>query len=196
MKDLTYSLLYTPNRKTDNSLNYICSDNRIHIRFKDYNKEEMVVGFEKKLTYLFTYLINYSEYMQVHQNASAEDKLKYFMQSQDVRHIYEAISYVKQVRFKGFKVYPNYKRKEECKNFGDVSEFVFPLSYDSLNNLEYGGLEAFLNKLNIKLYDYLFNDSYAIIIHKDKNNNYNSKFVNKENKRYNLQTNSDLVTLW
>ena len=60
---LTCSILYTPSvsriKTNIDNLKYICRDNKIHIRFKDYNKKQVIKGVEAKLTYLITYLMNY-----------------------------------------------------------------------------------------------------------------------------------------
>ena len=59
-KKLSYSLVYTPDTATSELTNPVCSDKRIHIRFRDFNKPQMISGFERKLTYLMTALMNYS----------------------------------------------------------------------------------------------------------------------------------------
>ena len=38
---LTYSVIYTPDLTTDTGINYVCSDNKIHIRFRDFNKPQV-----------------------------------------------------------------------------------------------------------------------------------------------------------
>ena len=54
-----YALLYIPDLDTNaENINFVCSDNKIHFRFKDFIRPECIQGFEKKLTYLMTYLIN------------------------------------------------------------------------------------------------------------------------------------------
>ena len=62
-RDLTCSVLYTPSKNDlaidSDNLKYLCRDNKIHIRFRDYNKKQVIRGFESKLTYLLTYLMNY-----------------------------------------------------------------------------------------------------------------------------------------
>ena len=39
---LTYSILYTPDQTTNPGVNYVCSDKKIHVRFRDFNKEQVI----------------------------------------------------------------------------------------------------------------------------------------------------------
>lgn len=61
---LIVSSLYTKyyqdlanNTKNKNLNMYLCKDNKIHIRLKQYNKKEKISGFEQKLTFLITFIL-------------------------------------------------------------------------------------------------------------------------------------------
>ena len=57
---MAYSLVYSPDiNPFDGELKFICSDNRIHFRFRDFQRNEHIQGFEKKLIYLMEYLFNF-----------------------------------------------------------------------------------------------------------------------------------------
>lgn len=198
-KKLTYSIYYTPSYdlKEHNDINYICSDNKIHIRFRDYNKEEIISGFEKKLTYLLTYLMNYSYLPKTVGNYDTKVLMDNFLKTDDVLEILNSIStYISAKVFKGFKLKANYKRSE-CLPFGCIDQDCFPLNCND-NIYETGSLKDFLEKLKINLTEYLFNDSYMIIIRENKGKTVNNKFINKQNKKLEKLRDSklDLVELW
>lgn len=199
MDNLTYSIYYTPNAKnTDfDDVSYICSDKKIHIRFRDYNSEDIIVGFEKKLTYLLTYLLNYSYLPNVFGKYNERELMETFGRTNDVLDIINTIRrHLPLEELKGFKLRTNYK-KSECKPFGDISTDVFPVEWVDKMAIK-GDLQTFLSKLKISLDDYLFNDNYMIIIRENKTINFNKKFINKANKKTNRQnlSNLDLVELW
>lgn len=179
--NLTYSLIYSPSLKNINYLDFICFDNKIHFRFKDFNKEERIIGFEKKFTYLMCYLFNF-EYVW-NSNLSLEDNLKAFYRLKDVSEIYEVIKEtMPDSKFKGFKAYPNYKRFNKVACFGELDKDCFPLIKEE-NVYKKGSLKTFLTVLNIDLKNYLFNDAYSILIHKSINKVINEKFIKKQNKK-------------
>ena len=58
---MNYKIIYTPNiddgvQALDRDINFLCADNKLHIRLRDYDKEEVIHGFIDKLTYVVTYL--------------------------------------------------------------------------------------------------------------------------------------------
>ena len=192
---LTYSIIYTPDLTTNAGVNYVCSDNKIHIRFRDFNKPQVISGFERKLTYLMTYLMNYSFVSELFDHCNEKTLINALLDSKDVQRIYNAIKYDKQIDFKSFRLTSNYKRKEELVIFGKVEESAFPLMYDEFGLKKIADLDTFLNKFKIGLLEYLFNDSYSIILHEKDETDVNVKFINKE-LRKNRVAQSDFVELW
>lgn len=195
--DLTYSIYYTPNAdNADEVINYICFDNKVHVRFRDFNSEMLVIGFEKKLSYLLTYLMNYSylpKVIGVYDNATLIDT---FLKSSDVATIYSSISNNTCGKtFKGIRLKPNYK-KSACEPFGSVNPRCFPAKVvDGV--IQIGDLHTFLSTLKISLDEYLFNDSYVIILHEDKKVDINKKFINRQNKKFNPAISDFNITeLW
>lgn len=198
---INYSIIFTNNSKelNKNLDKYICFDNKIHIRFKDFNAEEFIVGFEKKLTYLLSYLINYCYMPTLIGDYTNKEILTSFLLYNDVLKI---IDFFKKdmestVDFAGFLLKPNYKKhREKCKEFGETDIKFFPLQIKN-NLIEAGNLNIFLKTFNINLYDYLFNDDYVIWLH-DKEFKVNKKFDMRKLKKTNRQLNKDIniVELW
>lgn len=192
--NLDFSLCYTPSIKTDTSINYVCSDRKIHVRFRDYTKEQVISGFEKKLTYLITYLINFSSTNKLFGICSTKIIIDNLSESEDIKTLYNCLKYEKQIDFKCFRFTPNYK-KTDCHDFGELDLGAFPLNYDSNGVLLEGSLNAFLSNLKISLLDYLFNDAYSIMIHKKINKEVNKKFIDKENRK-SVSSSTDFIKLW
>ena len=58
-------------------------------------------------------------------------------------------------------------------------------------------LFTFLSTLKISLDEYLFNDSYVIILREDKKIDINKKFINRQNKKQSkLASDFDITQLW
>ena len=131
---LTYSILYTPEERENPGINYVCSDNKIHVRFRDFNSPQVIKGFEKKLTYLMAYLMNYSFTSELFGHCNEKTIINALLESKDVKTIYDVIKYDMQIDFKAFRLTPNYKRKAEAKPFGDLFDLAFPLKYDEFQN--------------------------------------------------------------
>ena len=198
-KELTYSIFYTPSWDplSHNELNYVCSDNKIHIRFRDFDNEQVISGFERKLTYLLTYLMNYSYLPSIIGKYDDKTLIKNFSKSLDVLQVTHAIDlYISDRKSKGIKLKVNYK-KSKCLPFGSVNKDCFPLNMKD-DVIEVGSLKAFLNKLKINLDEYLFNDSYIIILRENKRKDVNNKFINKQAKKLEKTKgfNLSLAELW
>ena len=195
--DLTYSIYYTPNADTaDTIINYICFDNKVHVRFKDFNTDMLIIGFEKKLAYLLTYLMNYSYLPKVIGMYDDATLIDTFLKSSDVAAIYSSISKnTCGTNFKGIRLKPNY-RKGACEPFGNVNVNCFPVrKVDGI--IQIGDLHTFLSTLKISLDEYLFNDSYVVILHEDRKVDVNKKFINRQNKKQNrLASDFDVTELW
>ena len=197
---LTFTLSYTPNLNLNNEINFVCSDNKIHFRFKDFTKEEFIMGFEKKLTYLMTYLFHYSYLPTVipeNINVDKEILLNSFLKTNDVIQIMTTINFhITNTKFKGFRAAYNYKKKGNVNPFGDVCHTCFPLKVED-NVLQKGCLKLFLDTLKVSLADFLFNDAYTIQLSDIGDITVNNKFINKELKKLNKLNSMDtLVELW
>lgn len=193
---LTYSIIYTPDSTRINSdVNYVCSDNKIHVRFRDFNKPQTISGFEKKLTYLMTYLVNYSYISNLIKVCDEETIINAFSKSKDVLKIYSFIKHDKQIDFKNFRFNANYTRKDETLPFGKIEQSAFPLCYDEFGILKEATLDTFLSKLKVNILDYLFDDSYSIILHEKETKDLNKKFTDKETRKiHNIK--NDFADLW
>lgn len=198
---INYSVIFTNNSKNiiDNLDKYICSDNKIHIRFRDFNKEEFLIGFEKKLTYLLAYLLNYSFVPKLIGDYTSKEILTEFLLQKDVSKIIDFLNFYIQIDggVKGLQIKPNYKKHQyNYKYFGNTESKFFPL-YVKNNLTEVGDLQFFLNIFNLDLYNYLFNDNYIIWLH-DKEFKTNKKFENKKLKKINRQNNKNntIIELW
>lgn len=200
---VNYSVIFTYNKedsRIDNSLDkYICSDNKIHIRLRDFNKEMFLIGFERKLTYLLSYLINYSYIPKLIGEYSEQDVLESFLLSEDVLNI---TSFIEQLvdntlGFEGLLLSANYKRsKTNYKYFGKVKHKYFPLNIKN-DLIEIGNLAFFLKAFNVTLYDFLLDDNYVIWLH-DKNLEVTKKFDRRQSKKAQTAAsrNKDIAKLW
>ena len=104
---LSCILCYTPNKaKVIENVKYTCSDNKIHIRFKDFNSPQTIKGFEAKLTYLISYLVNYCYLPTVLEDPVNEDiLLKNFLQTSDLNEVLRTIKvFINPVKTNGFKL--------------------------------------------------------------------------------------------
>lgn len=197
MDTLTYSLCYTPALIKGDFPNPVCSDKKIHVRLRDFNKAQVIRGFERKLTYLISYLINYGSMAKLQGVCEDRTIIKAFLESTDSQQLVQVIRGAGQIPFKGFVVRTNYKKESSADNkaFGCVLPEVFPLSYDKFGIHIEGTLNNFLSKLNITLFDYLFNDAYAILLHKAPSTDANNKYINRENRKINRLL-GDFEKLW
>ena len=188
----TYNLLFTPNLPESESIDYVCSDNKIHIRVKDYLNYEVIRGFEKKLTYLITYLINTSFKTSISEK-NPSHILKEFLKSDEVNEITNTInSNIANIKFKGIKIKTNYNKKDCLQYpFGNINLDYFPILADK------GSLQIFLKTFKISLKDYLFDDRYIVILSDLKyKSDCNIKFKNKEIKKQSFDEDSDFIELW
>lgn len=176
---------------------YICFDNKIHVRFRDFNKEEFIIGFEKKLVYLLSYLINYSYIPKLSQKYSNKTILSHFLSYQEVIDIIYTISSHVNRNFTGLTIKPNYKKHQNnYKYFGDVDAKFFPICIKE-DLIQESSLNVFLDAFNISLYEYLFNDNYIIWLH-NKEFKVNTKFETRKLRKLNNRKdkNINLVELW
>ncbi len=198
---LTYSLVYTPLKDLRRVVNYLYADGKVHFRFKDFEGRENIVGFEKKLNYLMTYLFNYAyspyEDMQLTKNI-----VKDFLKSPDVVQVYNVMKlHIVDKKFKGFKVNLNYSLTKQggglskvVSPFGSINERCAPLQFRGRNYIK-GSLQTFLEILRIDLDNYLFNDGYSIVISNKGKIKDRDKLIKKQNKIYEAAT-ANVIQLW
>ena len=199
---VNYSLIFTNNKQnTVNDIDkYLCSDYKVHIRFRDFNKEELLIGFEKKLTYLVSYLVNYSYIPKLLSRYENEEILMNFLLYDDILKIIDFITNSisdDRVEFKGLVIKPNYKKQQDnYKYFGDTDAKFFPLHIKN-NLIKTGSLKFFLDTFNLDLYNYLFDDNYIIWLH-NKQFKASRKFEIRKLKKANKQNNKaiNVVELW
>lgn len=199
---INYSLIFTNNREEGSAeINkYLCFDNKIHIRLRDFNKEEVLTGFEKKFTYLLSYLINYLYIPKLVGKYSDKEILESFLLDETVEQIIDFIRsciYDSGIQYSGLLLKLNYKKdKNKYKAFGDTDAKFFPLQVKN-NVTEAGSFEFFLTTFNLDLYNYLFNDDYAIWLH-EKDLKPNKKFETRKLKKINklINKNINIVELW
>lgn len=193
-------ICYIPNPLSESNINYICSDNKVHIRFRDYDSEGTVAGFEQKLTYLISYLMNYSYLTDLIPPYNDNDAIKDFLKSSDLAEINSCIrSHTGNLNYRGIKLRKNYKKKDlhDYKSFGSVNINCFPiLPVESVRHR--GSLKTFLSTFKISLDDYLFNDNYVISIQNIDLSKVNTKFINKMNKKEEAMQRENMVvaSLW
>jgi len=198
---INYSIIYTPTelKLKQDIIKYLCYDNKIHIRLRDFNKEEFLVGFEKKLSYLLSYLINYAYIPKLIGRHTDKEILEGFFESDDMVRLIDFLKlhYADEIEFKGLVIKPVYKKNQKnYKPFGNNDAKFFPDYIKSVSS-ELGELISFLNMLELQLYNYLFNDNYIIWVH-EKDFTANKKFDNKKLKKLNKQNDktSNIVELW
>jgi len=173
--------------------NYLCKDNYVHIRLKNYgNKKEVISGFESKLTLLVTYLagcitLNMSTFDETSDIWSA--CISKLLLTSDFRTVSNACNYMFE-KYKGIKILPAYSKKKYKNHslafLGSVSNMI-DSSDDSY-------LDTFLTELDISLLDYLFNENIYLIVDV-KQKIHNEKYARKYSKKSSKEK-INYVELW
>lgn len=195
------SVIYTQTdlKLKQDIIKYLCYDNKIHIRLRDFNKEEFLIGFEKKLSYLLSYLLNYAYIPRLVGKYTEEEVLKGFFQNSEMLKLIDFLErcYADEIDYRGLMIKPVYKKNQKnYKPFGATENNFFP-DYVKNSSPEVGELMFLLDLFELTLYNYLFNDDYVIWLH-EKDFTANKKFDKKELKKLNKQNNktSNIVKLW
>ena len=176
MKELTYKIVYTPSESFKTTrVNLLCADNKVHIRLREYDHEEVIHGFIEKLTYVITYLL--SKYDCTEDTADiilkkfSENDFSFFAVNDAViGGLFDC---------KGIKISKCYRKiKQSRKNpLGKFTLGTCPSGAD----ISIYKLKDEFRMLNIK--EFLFNDAIDIVITKKKpNKDSYSKFVKKESR--------------
>ena len=192
---LTWNVIYNyiPNYSDNwvwNYPKYTCYDNKVHIRLRDFNSNQVIKGFEAKLTYLLAYILHFNLLSdKEYKTKNIIRILQDLSETEEVEKIKLCIrKFTNDSNFKGLKISKNYN-KGNLIDLGEVDNNCFPVS--SSDN----SIENFLSKLHINtLSEYLFNDSYKIVIKEEKQLKDN-KFTRKQLKKL-KNKNLDFEKLW
>lgn len=141
--------------------------------------------------------MNYSYIPSVIGEYEVKPLIEGFLKTPDLATVLHTVkSNIHNQDFRGFNASKNYKRSN-LKYFGNVDKNCFPLEEGESGIISIGSLKTFLNTLKISLYEYLFNDGYFIVIHANKDQKLDAKFINKKLRKENRQTIvSNLEQLW
>lgn len=183
---MTYRIVYNPTADdtipaTSKDIPFVCSDNNIHIRLRDYDHEEVIHGFINKLTYIVTYLFQRA----VITGELTDNIFEKFVNSDEsldglvwwLKSIY--ISNGKTL--KGLKISKNY-RKIKVSHSTPLGSFL-PGTCPLKDGLVYGDLKFLQETFRfIPLEELILNDSLDIVISKDVTKDSYTKFVNKSKK--------------
>lgn len=182
---LTYKYVFSPNEVKSDLLdiNFLCHDNKVHIRLRDYTKAEVLKGFEAKLTYLITYLFNYNFLPKFVGKPDLKALLKNFnTKSDEMKELNEALRPYMQEDFKGIKVTANYRKSGNFSPFGTLDPDFCPTLKDGKLMIS-TGLKFFLKSFNTTLQDFLFNDAYEVILVVEKEKILYNKFKNRQERK-------------
>ena len=167
-------------------VNYLCKDNYMHIRLKEFgNQKAVITGLEQKLTFLVTYLINSVCYNYVDKDLirQAEDKSSFkdiwnicigkFLISKEFRTILNELK-SRYSECKGVKILPAYSKTSNYVDafsaFGEVHNLTLNISQQPL--------DEFLEFLDISLDEYLFNEHIYLVVDEEQEIK-NQKFIKK-----------------
>lgn len=171
----------------------VCSDNQIHIRFKDYSNVKMIKGFEQKLTFLLTYLATKSiniysskDYTSVDKELKSDDYISFIWDKYTLllKNTCAYSTILDEIRRKlinfelDIKFSPLYRRNKKVSTWEQFGVVDKQLCYN-YQSLDVTNLTFFLNKLGITLENYLFNDGYYITFVSDSVDDIYHKFNNK-----------------
>lgn len=195
-----YKLVYSPNIKKSDNINYCYKDGKIHVRLNKFgHKNQIISGFEDKLSFLVTFLINKfvdreilsKDVMNKALNDKDDSLLNnivdsFIKESEEYELVRDTISKHLHVESSDFKIVTlNYKRiKSSLDRIGECYLF---LNDDSIY---YCDLSLFFYHLNFmssndKIDEFLFNDKYYIEISNKEFKVNNDKFIKKYAEREN-----------
>ncbi len=188
----------------------LCSDNKVHIRFRDYVGAETIAGLEAKLTYLLTYVFNkefvYTEVSRDDDRISSGNfeylwnkYITRFLTTKsylEIRDLLREHFGVDDILF--MPKYTKSRYSNPWEQFGSLlpGTCILISSEDRLNGS--GSLDAFLSALGISLEKFLLDDAYYLTLgEKAGPQNINSKFIKKNIKKKHLKKKKIVtVVLW
>lgn len=200
--NLDYKLVYTPRLETydsvfDRDVNLFCKDNKIHIRLRDYDSEEVISGFINKLTFLVTYLINCQWKLNIVAADSDQAIIDCFVErSKEAKTLIETIRDASNNASAGLHVLPNYRKISKYSKLGSININYKDILQVTDGVVTSGSLDFILNKLRVSLTTFLLDDAYELVItKKEPTVNLYSKYSNKTSKQKETKS-EDLVSLW
>lgn len=201
MNELIYRVVYTPSNNSDardGDLKYICSDNKIHIRLRDYDHEEVISGLIPKLTYILTYMIN--SYGSGQMFVDDKQILESFIQTETFIYLEsllkESFNYDGSfnINCSGIRLFNNYRKKSNYNKLGSFSKGTCLLTVD--NKFE-SSVDELLRDMGIPdLHYFLFSDRFELHITKNNKTSSTKKYLAKTNKIKSKQFESKTIELW
>lgn len=214
--NLVYSIIKTPSNQIKNkNLNmYLYSDEKIHLKFNDFSKPQLISGFEQKCSYLITYLFNHVFKFKsidhndlLYPNKDLWEKYSFKFLTED-----ESMFILKQTLMsnisncKGFVLLKNHKNTKNdnfWNSFGNIPILVCPSKITNYDQNEYS-LSIFLETFSVKsLAEYLFDDSIEIKISYNSTKKFDEKFKTKQSKKfkqsqyhYDYNSSLQITSLW
>lgn len=186
MNKLTYSVIYTPSlddgkRANEKGIDFLCIDDKVHIRLRDYDRPESIKGFINKLTFLLTYLANASNNSAAELNPDEHISL-FCDNSEDFRMIVNSLKRNLEPRFSGIKLTKAYRKKGRGPKAGPLGSMTVGTA-PLIDGKLYGDLKYFLDSIRLSLDTYLFDDAYSIQIQPAAEGASYAKFANKLNRK-------------
>jgi len=164
MSDLEFRITYAPcsglpSNAVESGPDALCSDGRVHVRLRDYRREEVVRGFVGKLTYLASYLFQ--------RCAAGKGIDEFASMDESVRGLSTLVSsaYAEAgKRCRGIKFSRNYRRSDASASpTGSFADGACPLK----GGVSYGDLAFFSDALGLMdLETFLLDDSVELSISK------------------------------
>ena len=213
-----YKLVYAPDIK-QSSVDYLYKDKKIHVRLNKFgHKNQIISGFEDKLSFLVTYLINDF----VNKGFLTKDLIRESFVDSDNKILKEIISkfeeesrayavvrlaisgYMPEVSINDFKIVPlGYKRIKssldrlgECSGLGCLqNDFGYIPQIESFFhyfNLSCGYNVDVFEVAEKEVYKYLFDDRIYIEVTNKEFSINNEKFL----KKHAVKASEDYVRLW
>ncbi len=195
-KDLKYKFVRTHNTSFFNSgTNFLCKDGYVHIRLGRFgDKKQKVSGFEQKLTFLITYLINevasgHFSTLEIQKSLDSSTYEEFFNKCLEIlrgHFMYKDILYTIGeifLNFKGIKILPYYSLKHKPKSAFDL------LGSCSLVESDMNICDIFDLDIKEDLYGFLFDDNFEIYIEEQTKID-ESKYINKYKEK------EDYIDLW
>lgn len=181
MENLTLKYVVNPERVFNPNLNYACGDNKLHIRFRDYTKPQVISGFINKLTFVLTYLFN-TEYRTTMEDSSITDFKEYWEKHLGLFKVLLAQKY--NLSLETFEFKPNYT----------VKKYNVP-------KRQFGSIMTRSDYLGENLFELVSNEAIDIVLTNEPDTSYQlatKKFKNKLNKKIKKITKPEVVevNLW
>lgn len=170
-------LVFDPTIKKT-QINPVCSDGKLHIRFRDFKNEEIIDGFEKKLTLILTALVRDKVSIKMGDlvNSSFKSIWNDSIQQLTLNETYNKLiksmqNQICDYSFDMIKLTPNYRRKSYTnpwRQFGSV-ECDYSILFSELSTEQ--------------LVNIILDNRYYFVIEKPTTREPDKKFLNKKHKK-------------